>query len=542
MPDRVGQKIGNYQLVQLLGTGGFAEVYLGQHTLLHTMQVAVKLLHGELGRNNRDGFFQEAETIAGLKHPQIIRLLEFGVEGDTHNPYLIMDYAPQGTLRSKYPKGSMLPLATVSGYVKQIAEALQYAHDRNRIHCDLKPENLLIGENSEILLSDFGIAAIAQNTEQMKTNPYAGTVAYSAPEQIFGKPRRESDQYALGIIVYEWLSGNRPFKGTPYEIMYKQINATPPPLRTVPSEVETLVMKALEKDPYQRFESMREFAEAFEQAYTAGTSSTFSRGQPLPDQQQNIKGHVVSPDQPPRRSQSQKGDLDIRQPSQQSDMRTPRITQDISDVTSGRRTEQSLPATTDRGSFGSFPSPAGQTRHTTNRQEIAPIDGETVLRRVRNGNIPSTWRILRGSPVRLFLWSVLVFMLPSGSVTWFIIATAGASLNFSIIGVATVLGGIILGGIIGIVFFLFVWKDDKKKLVVLLPQGYVYGQKDLARVYHVLNFNEALAVRAKGNTVRIIYNQKNGGKTTEYQVLEKAIAQAIADAYLKFERLHFPSH
>src|SRR5437870_8071909 len=188
MPDRVGQQISDYRLIQLLGAGGFAEVYLGQHTLLRNMQVAVKVLHEKLGRNNRDGFFQEAETIVALKHPHIIRLLGFGVEGDTHNPYLIMDYAPQGTLRSKYPKGSMLPLASVSGYVKQIAQALQYAHDRHRIHCDLKPENLLIGENGEILLSDFGIAVIAQNTERMQTNPYVGTIPYSAPEQINGKP------------------------------------------------------------------------------------------------------------------------------------------------------------------------------------------------------------------------------------------------------------------------------------------------------------------------------------------------------------------
>src|SRR6266487_6746902 len=223
MSDRTGQQIGNYRLVHLLGSGGFADVYLGQNVHIHK-QVAIKILQARLAQKEQAGFKREAQTIEMLKHPHIVQILDFGIENDT--PYLIMDYAPHGTLRNKHPHGNVLPLATVIAYVKQIAQALQYAHDNNVIHRDLKPENLLIGGNN-ILLSDFGIAAVAHRTNSLHNSPYAGTLPYSAPEQINGQPRPASDQYALGIIVYEWLIGTRPFIGTPVEILSQHLNVAP---------------------------------------------------------------------------------------------------------------------------------------------------------------------------------------------------------------------------------------------------------------------------------------------------------------------------
>src|SRR5215467_6183830 len=121
MDDRVGQLLGNYRLIRLLGEGGFAEVYLGEHVFLQT-QAAIKVLHTRLTKDDHDGFLTEARTIARLKHPQIVRVLEFGVEGSI--PYLVMDYAPNGTLRTRHPRGAQLPLATLLPYVKQVAEAL----------------------------------------------------------------------------------------------------------------------------------------------------------------------------------------------------------------------------------------------------------------------------------------------------------------------------------------------------------------------------------------------------------------------------------
>ncbi len=248
------------------------------------MQAAIKILRTQLGQNHQAEFLQEANTIALLKHPHIIRILDFGVERRDLAPYLIMDYAPYGTLRDRHPKGTIVPLGTVVDYIKQIAQALQYAHDRNLIHRDLKPENLLVGENGEILLSDFGIAALAHSTSTLQTGTYAGTLPYSAPEQILGKPRRESDQYALGIILYEWITGDRPFKGTMTEIVSQHLGALPNPIRekvpSVPPAIETVTIRALAKDPHQRFESIQAFADALEQAFVS--SHVILEVQPVP--------------------------------------------------------------------------------------------------------------------------------------------------------------------------------------------------------------------------------------------------------------------
>src|SRR5712692_4311459 len=123
MNDRVGQQLGNYRLIRLLGQGGFADVYLGEHIYLKT-PAAIKLLQTRLANDDLQSFLNEARSIANLVHPNIVRVLEFGVEGST--PFLVMDYAPNGTLRQLHPRGTRLPLATVVSYVKQIASALQY--------------------------------------------------------------------------------------------------------------------------------------------------------------------------------------------------------------------------------------------------------------------------------------------------------------------------------------------------------------------------------------------------------------------------------
>ena len=141
MADHVDKQFGNYQLTRLLGRGGFADVYLGEHTYLKT-QAAVKILHAQLTQEALQGFLEEARTIALLKHIQIVRVLEFGVEGGI--PFLVMDYAPNGSLRTRHPRGSQLTIPTVVSYVKQIAAALQHAHDQKIVHRDIKPDNILL--------------------------------------------------------------------------------------------------------------------------------------------------------------------------------------------------------------------------------------------------------------------------------------------------------------------------------------------------------------------------------------------------------------
>ena len=295
MTDRLGQQLGNYRLIRLLGEGGFAEVYLGEHIYLKT-QAAIKVLQMRLASEDREGFLAEARTIAGLKHPHIIRVLDFGIEAGT--PFLVMDYAPHGTLRKRHPKNAPLPLSTIVNYVQQVAPALQYAHERKVVHRDVKPENLLLGEDSEVLLSDFGIALVTQSSRYQSTQEVVGTAAYMAPEQLQGKPRPASDQYALGIIVYEWLCGNRPFHGTFTELYSQHLFVPPPPLREkVPAilpAVEQVVLTALEKDPHKRFASVQAFANALEtacgEALALSPSGSDSLFEPRPDRNPTAPG------------------------------------------------------------------------------------------------------------------------------------------------------------------------------------------------------------------------------------------------------------
>jgi WD40 repeat protein len=189
----------------------------------------------------------------------------------------------------------------VSSYVKQVAEALQYAHDEKLVHRDVKPENMLLGRNNEVLLSDFGIAQVSQTVGNQSLQNVAGTLAYMAPEQIQGQPRRASDQYSLGVIVYEWLTGERPFDGSLTEVISQQLVVAPLPLRArkpdIPPAVEQVVMTTLEKNPEQRFGSIRAFAYALEQASQASMpiSSTSKPPVPLVSEKAPVAPPVLSP-------------------------------------------------------------------------------------------------------------------------------------------------------------------------------------------------------------------------------------------------------
>ncbi|HLX57316.1 MAG TPA: protein kinase, partial [Ktedonobacteraceae bacterium] len=266
MVDRAGERFADYRLVRRLGGGTFGDVYLSEH-LNDQTPAAIKILQARLV-NNEDlkDFINEVSILFRLQHPNIVPLKNFGIEHDV--AFLVMDYAAGGTLRQ--PRGQRLPLDVVVSYTGQIAAALQYAHDRKLIHRDVKPDNLLLGSTNQVWLSDFGIASIAHSSRSLNTQEGAGTIAYMAPEQIMGKPRPASDQYALGIIVYEWLSGQRPFTGTSTEVAIQHTQAPPPSLRekvpTLSPAVEEVVMTALAKEPHQRFASVQAFARALEQA------------------------------------------------------------------------------------------------------------------------------------------------------------------------------------------------------------------------------------------------------------------------------------
>ncbi len=268
MADRVGQRLGNYHLIRLLGRGGFAEVYLGEHRHLAT-QAAIKVLFAYLGsQSDVENFRREAQTIARLIHPHIVRVLDFDVEQG--EPFLVMEYAPHGSLRTHHPRGVPLPLPLILSYVQQVANALQYAHERKLIHRDVKPDNMLLREDGSVVLSDFGIVTIAHSTSSRSIEAMAGTAAYMAPEQMQGEPRPASDQYALAVTIYEWITGRPPFQGTALEVAMQHAMKPPPSLveqvPTLPQAVEQVVMTALAKDPKERFGNVRAFAIALEQA------------------------------------------------------------------------------------------------------------------------------------------------------------------------------------------------------------------------------------------------------------------------------------
>ncbi len=296
MISRVGQQPGNYRLLSPLGKGSVAEVYLGEHIYLR-IQAAIKVIQTQVTGSDIEGFLNEARAIAQLNHPNIVRLLEFGAEGTTL--YLVMEYVPNGTLRQHYPRGTRLLPEIIVPYVKQLAAALQNAHNERLVHRDVKPENLFLGSNNQVLLSDFAIDLATQRS-RYQTQEVIGTVAYTAPEQLQGKPRPASDQYSLATVIYEWLSGDCPFHGSFTEVADQQVYAPPPSMRErVPGislALEQVLFTALSKDPQQRFGSMRAFATAFDQA--AGSDQPI-RVQPLHESTLIAPVPTIPPPPPP---------------------------------------------------------------------------------------------------------------------------------------------------------------------------------------------------------------------------------------------------
>lgn len=272
-PEIIGQIVGDYRLRLWLGGGAFGNVYLAEH-VRDGQQVAIKILQTRLSQaHDLHTFINEARTIR-LRHPHIMPLLDFGI-GQDEIPFLVMEYAPRGTLRDRYPKGTRVALPSVIEYTTQMAAALQYAHDQHLVHRDVKPENMLVRSDEMILLSDFGIATTAHSTYSPTGREMAGTVSYMAPEQLAGKPRAATDQYALAVVAYEWIAGHLPFHGTVIEIVTQHATQTPPSLvAQVPGithEVDAVLLKALAKDYKERFPSVQEFATALQEASSLAT-------------------------------------------------------------------------------------------------------------------------------------------------------------------------------------------------------------------------------------------------------------------------------
>ncbi|GLV60065.1 hypothetical protein KDH_68880 [Dictyobacter sp. S3.2.2.5] len=271
MIDLVGHQLGNYRVLRRLGRGGFADVYLGEQIHLKN-DAAIKVVRTPFTEEQSDAFLREARIMAHLEHPHIVRVLDFAVASGI--AYLVLEYAQGGTLRTICPRGTRLPMDTLLRVLRQVVSALQYIHDQGLVHRDIKPENILLGSQGEVLLSDFGLVVFASSMHPYSTQDSlaagAGTSAYLAPEQMRGRPQPESDQYSLGVVLFEWLTGTLPFHGSPIEVAMQHSLTPPPALRTLrpdlPPAVEQVVMKALAKEPGLRFARVQDLALALEQA------------------------------------------------------------------------------------------------------------------------------------------------------------------------------------------------------------------------------------------------------------------------------------
>ncbi|TMC15968.1 MAG: hypothetical protein E6J34_20680, partial [Chloroflexi bacterium] len=265
-----GTQFGDYRLVRLLGEGGFAEVYEAEHVHLPGLKAAIKLLKGSFTPQQIEELRREALVVGKLDHPHIVRLLTFSIEQDT--PYLVMAYAQGGALDRKHPRGTRMALPEILAYVRQIAAALQYAHEQRISHRDLKPANLLFTQDGRVQIADFGIAVVSHSSRSRTMQEIVGTWVYMAPEQFRGQAEPASDQYAMAIMVYQWLTGNVPFNGNGNMYLIPQQHKEEPPsslgakLPDLLPGIEDVVMKALAKDPKERFATIQEFAEALSEA------------------------------------------------------------------------------------------------------------------------------------------------------------------------------------------------------------------------------------------------------------------------------------
>ena len=287
--------IGRYHLLRLIGSGGMGEVYLAEDTRINR-QVAIKVIRGEaipyLDTNpSQDAarlFEREAKAIARLNHSHILPLFDYGedIVNETLLTYMVMPYCQGGSLDAWLrPKSEprSLPPQEAAYLLNQAADALQYAHDQQLIHQDVKPSNFLIRSIREtglpdLLLTDFGVAKfIAANSSSSQS--IRGTPSYMAPEQWEGNPVTETDQYALGIMAYQLVTGRLPFQGGPGQMMYQHLTSEPQPPSTLmpslPADIDSVILHALAKKPEDRFASISAFARAFQQATEESSSTVF---------------------------------------------------------------------------------------------------------------------------------------------------------------------------------------------------------------------------------------------------------------------------
>ncbi|WP_192625538.1 Stk1 family PASTA domain-containing Ser/Thr kinase [Microbacterium sp. OAE522] len=270
---------GRYRVDELIGHGGMAKVYRG-YDLTLGRAVAIKILDPELARDTafRTRFRLEAQSASRMSHPSIVRVFDAGDEADapgsgTVTPYIVMELI-HGTLLKDIISSGPVPVDDAVRYVDGILEALDYSHRAGVVHRDIKPGNVMVTEKGQVKVMDFGIArAVSDSSSTVaETTQIIGTAAYFSPEQAKGEPvDARADLYSTGVVLYELLTGRQPFRGeSPVAVAYQHVSETPLPPSEVnedsPGALDPIVLRALAKDPYQRYPDAAHFRAALDAA------------------------------------------------------------------------------------------------------------------------------------------------------------------------------------------------------------------------------------------------------------------------------------
>lgn len=256
----IGQEIGDYELLLLLGQGSSADVYLGRHKY-NRSYVAVKILNPQVLHERIRVWNNEEYILSLVSHPHIIHIGESGIQNGVY--FRIVNWAARGTLHDLFALST--PIHTVAMYIEQVASALQYLHTKHIIHRDIKPTNILVEPRGHVWLADLELAVDYRYSEST-----AGTAMYAPLEQKRGRPCPASDQYALAVVTYQWLCGDLPFHGSSDDVVDQQEQDVHLSLRdkspTLPRAIEEVVQTALAQDPGARFTSVYAFAGALQNA------------------------------------------------------------------------------------------------------------------------------------------------------------------------------------------------------------------------------------------------------------------------------------
>ncbi len=258
-----GQKINDrYEIIKSIGEGGMANVYLAYDTILDR-NVAIKVLRGDLANDEKfvRRFQREALSASSLSHPNIVAMYDVGEDDGLY--YIVMEYVEGKTLKQLLKKRGSLTLSEAIDIMLQLTDGMAHAHDSYIVHRDLKPQNIMIQDDGQIKITDFGIAMALNSTQLTQTNSVMGSVHYLPPEQAAGKGATiKSDIYSMGIIFYELLTGELPFKGdSAVEIALKQMKEPLPDVHKlnndIPQSIENIILKATAKNPKNRYDDAK---------------------------------------------------------------------------------------------------------------------------------------------------------------------------------------------------------------------------------------------------------------------------------------------